>query len=117
MKSFIALTVLSLAAGPMFAHADTNVELVGTCLASVEKELDFFNDDQTGCIGGAFVDNVDEINGDVYTVAYGRSACEGAVSGTAEATLKILKQQTVGGKSQISKCNVLKLVITDESAD
>lgn len=99
------------------AYAEPKVELVGACRAKVEEELDLTNEDDTGCVKGAFVESVDDINGDVFSISYGRSVCEGYINGSADVTLTITKQRKSKGVTKITECKVRQLEITEESGD
>ncbi|WP_374077533.1 hypothetical protein [Bdellovibrio bacteriovorus] len=100
------------------AHAETNVEFTGSCLGKIEAAIDDTKEDESGdCINGAFVGSVDEVKGNVYSLSYGRGSCEGAIGGTADVTLQVLKKSVSNGTTLISECKIKRLEITDEWAD
>lgn len=115
---FMSLVLGTMSFTTLTAHADTNVEFTGSCLSKIEAEIDDTKEDESGdCINGAFVGSVDEVKGNVYSLSYGRGSCEGAIGGTADVTLQVLKQKLSGGKTLISECKIKRLEITDEWAD
>lgn len=114
-KMILGFVVMGLSTLSFAAHAE--VEITGSCLEKIESAIDDTNEDDTGCVKGAYVDSVLDVRGDVYSVSYGRSVCEGYINGEADATLKDITQKTRGGKTVISECKVVNLEITDESGD
>lgn len=115
IRKLILASTLSATAIPAFAAV--KYEITGSCAEKIETELDSYKDDENECIGGAYIDVVNEVNGNVYSISYGREVCEGYISGDADVTMTITKQRKVKGKIRISGCDVEKVEITDETGD
>jgi hypothetical protein len=95
------------------AFAEAKLEFSGRCLSNVERALDETNADDSGCTLGAFVESVDAVKGNVFSISYGRTVCKATLNGKADVTLTMASGNM--NLSPISACTVKNLKITEES--